>query len=199
MEHGPAGSRAARAAGGAAGRRGCDRETHRRVSRIAAPALAARAAAAGIKRTVRGSVLGSLTLRLVIGKLPTMACLKPATRLALFVLMTAAGAHAEEPHALPVGDATRGQGLYQACSGCHSIDENDVGPKHRGVLGRRAGSLPDYAYSQALRNSQITWDAANLDRWLTSPQALVPGTKMFFSLPDAQMRADIIAYLAQLK
>jgi cytochrome c len=67
------------------------------------------------------------------------------------------------------------------------------------VLGRRAGSLPDYAYSQALRESQIVWDAANLDRWLTSPQALVPGAKMFFSLPDAQMRADIIAYLAQQK
>jgi len=100
---------------------------------------------------------------------------------------------------MPAGDAARGQGLYQACSGCHSIDENDVGPRHRGVLGRRAGSLPDYAYSKALRDSQIVWDAPTLDRWLTGPQALVPGTKMFFSLPDAQMRADIIAYLAQQK
>jgi cytochrome c len=128
-----------------------------------------------------------------------MDCLRHATRMALLVLMTAAAAHAEEPRALPAGDAARGQGLYQACSGCHSIDENDVGPRHRGVLGRRAGSLPDYRYSQALRDSHIVWDAASLDRWLTSPQALVPGTKMFFSLPDAQMRADIIAYLAQQK
>jgi cytochrome c len=124
---------------------------------------------------------------------------KHAIGMTLLVLMTVSGAQAEEPRALPAGDAARGQGLYQACSGCHSIDENDVGPRHRGVLGRRAGSLPDYAYSQALRESQIVWDAANLDRWLTSPQALVPGAKMFFSLPDAQMRADIIAYLAQQK
>jgi cytochrome c len=124
---------------------------------------------------------------------------KHAIGMTLLVLLIVSGAQAEEPRALPAGDAARGQGLYQACSGCHSIDENDVGPRHRGVLGRRAGSLPDYAYSQALRESQIVWDAANLDRWLTSPQALVPGAKMFFSLPDAQMRADIIAYLAQQK
>jgi cytochrome c len=128
-----------------------------------------------------------------------MDCLRPAARIALLVIITAGRAHAQEAHAMPPGDATRGQGLYQACSGCHSVDENDVGPRHRGVFGRRAGSLPDYAYSPALRNSQIVWDAANLDRWLTSPQALVPGTKMFFSLPDPQMRADIIAYLAQQK
>jgi cytochrome c len=128
-----------------------------------------------------------------------MTGLKRATRIALLVFTTASAVHAQEPRAMPPGDAARGQGLYQACSGCHSIDENDVGPRHRGVLGRRAGSLPDYAYSQALRNSQIVWDAASLDRWLTSPQALVPGAKMFFSLPDAQMRADIIAYLAQQK
>jgi cytochrome c len=126
-----------------------------------------------------------------------MDLLKTAPRLGLLLL--ALGAHAEEPHAMPAGDAARGQALYQACSGCHSIDENDVGPRHRGVLGRRAGSLPDYAYSPALRDSHIVWDAANLDRWLSGPQGLVPGTKMFFSLPDPQMRADIIAYLAQQK
>ncbi len=97
------------------------------------------------------------------------------------------------------GDAARGKTLYQACSGCHSIDENDVGPKHRGVYGRAAGSVPDYGYSPALKASGLTWDAATLDRWLTSPQALVPGARMFFSLPDPQARADIIAYLAQLK
>ncbi len=128
-----------------------------------------------------------------------MDCVKHAARTPLLIFLAALSAHAEEPRTLPAGDAARGQGLYQACSGCHSIDENDVGPRHRGVLGRRAGSLPDYAYSKALRDSQIVWDAANLDRWLTSPQALVPGTKMFFSLADAQMRADIIAYLAQQK
>ncbi len=99
----------------------------------------------------------------------------------------------------PAGDPVRGQALYQACTSCHSVDENDIGPKHRGVLGRRAGSIPDYNYSPALKASGLTWDAATLDRWLTNPQALVPGTKMFFQLPDRQQRADLIAYLGQLK
>jgi cytochrome c len=97
------------------------------------------------------------------------------------------------------GDATRGKTLYQACTSCHSIDENDIGPRHRGVVGRPAGSLPDYAYSPALKASGLVWSADTLDRWLSNPQALVPGTKMYFSLPDAQSRADLIAYLAQLR
>jgi cytochrome c len=97
------------------------------------------------------------------------------------------------------GDAARGKDLYQACSGCHSIEENDIGPKHRGVVGRPAGSVPDYAYSPALKASGLVWSADTLDRWLTNPQALVPGTKMYFSMPDPQKRADLIAYLAQLK
>jgi len=97
------------------------------------------------------------------------------------------------------GDPQRGKALYQGCGGCHSIDENDLGPRHRGVVGRAAGSLPDYSYSPALKNSGLTWDEATLDRWLTNPSALVPGTKMFFKIDDAQSRADIIAYLKELK
>jgi cytochrome c len=95
------------------------------------------------------------------------------------------------------GDPVAGRGLYQACSGCHSIDENDVGPRHRGVVGRRAGSVPGYAYSAALRTSGIVWTPANLDRWLTNPQKVVPGTRMYFSVANPKQRADIIAYLAQ--
>jgi cytochrome c len=97
------------------------------------------------------------------------------------------------------GDPTRGKALYQGCESCHSIDNNDVGPKHRGVIGRRAGSVKDYSYSAALKNSGLTWDDANLDRWLTNPSALVPGTKMFFKIDDPQKRADIIAYLKELR
>jgi len=95
------------------------------------------------------------------------------------------------------GDPVRGQSLYGACMGCHALDDNDVGPRHRGVVGRRAGSVPDYPYSAALRSSGIVWTPANLDRWLSGPQAFVPGARMFFSLSDAQKRADIIAYLAR--
>jgi cytochrome c len=97
------------------------------------------------------------------------------------------------------GNADRGKALYQNCSGCHSIDENDIGPKHRGVVGRKAGTVPDYAYSAALKSSGIVWDEATLDRWLTNPSAMVPGTKMFFLLSKPQDRADVIAYLAKLK
>ena len=96
------------------------------------------------------------------------------------------------------GDVAHGKALYQGCTACHSIDDNDLGPRHRGVVGRRAGSVDDYAYSKALKNSGLTWDEGTLDRWLTNPSALVPGTKMFFKIDDAQARADIIAYLKEL-
>ena len=96
-------------------------------------------------------------------------------------------------------DANRGKTLYQACEACHSIDQNDLGPRHRGVVGRPAGSVDDYAYSAALKNSGLTWDEPTLERWLTNPSALVPGTKMFYQISDAQNRADIIAYLKEQK
>lgn len=95
----------------------------------------------------------------------------------------------------PVGDPARGKIAYQACGGCHSLDDNDVGPRHRGVVGRRAGAVAGYAYSPALRASGIVWNEGSLDRWLVNPQALVPGSKMYFSVSNAQARADIIAYL----
>jgi cytochrome c len=80
---------------------------------------------------------------------------------------------------------------------CHSLDKNEVGPRHRGVFGRKAGSLADYDYSAALKASNIVWNEAALDKWLTDPQALVPGTKMTFSVDDAQDRADVIAFLKE--
>jgi cytochrome c len=107
---------------------------------------------------------------------------------------------ADSPVAAPGGgDAVRGKALYQACQACHSIEDNDLGPRHRGVVGRHAGSVADYNYSPALKSSGLTWDPGTLDRWLTNPSALVPGTKMFFKIDDAQSRADIIAYLKELR
>jgi cytochrome c len=105
-------------------------------------------------------------------------------------------AHAD---AILHGDSARGAVLYQACMACHLLDEDDVGPRHRGVVGRTAGSVPGYAYSPALRNSHLVWGADTLDRWLTNPQGLVPGAKMFFAMPNAQDRADVIAWLATLR
>ncbi len=111
--------------------------------------------------------------------------------------LAAASLGAVAAAARPAGDPLRGKTVYQVCMGCHSLDEDDVGPRHRGVVGRTAGTVPDYAYSPALRNSRIVWDADTLDRWLTNPQALVPGAKMFFALSNPQDRADVIAYLAE--
>jgi cytochrome c len=122
--------------------------------------------------------------------------------LAAYFVMIFLGGAAAYAQAAPEGlsgDAVRGKALYQACSSCHSLDDNDIGPKHRGVVGRRAGTVADYAYSPALKASGLTWDPASLDRWLTNPQALVPGTKMYFLLADPQSRADVIAYLVQQK
>ena len=120
----------------------------------------------------------------------------------LFALIagTAAGQSTPaSPIGIAQGDPVRGKTLYQGCESCHSINENDVGPRHRGVVGRHAGSVKDYAYSAALKNSGLTWDEANLNRWLINPSAMVPGTKMFFKIDDSQSRADIIAYLKQQK
>jgi cytochrome c len=108
------------------------------------------------------------------------------------VLLAATSVYAMRP-----GDPARGKTVYQTCMGCHSLDEEDVGPRHRGVVGRVAGTVPGYAYSPALKNSHIVWDRKNLDRWLTNPQALVPGAKMFFAMPNPEDRADVIAYLAE--
>lgn len=101
--------------------------------------------------------------------------------------------------AIPAGDSVRGKARYQTCAACHSIEDNDLGPRHRGVVGRRAGSVEDYSYSTALKQSGIVWNDATLDQWLTNPSALVPGTKMYFKLDDPQARADVIAYLKELK
>ncbi len=113
-----------------------------------------------------------------------------------FVLGLALLALAASP-ALAAGDPGRGEKIYEGCQDCHSVDKNDVGPRHRGVFGRPAGSLPDFAYSDALKNAGFTWNEQTLDKWLTDPQAFRPGVRMFYSLPEAQDRADVIAFLRE--
>ena len=95
-------------------------------------------------------------------------------------------------------DAAHGQELYESrCGGCHSLDANRVGPAHRGVYGRKAGSAPNFNYSPAVKNSNVVWKERTLDAWLTNPQALIPGQRMNFRVATAEDRADIIAYLRQ--
>ena len=95
-------------------------------------------------------------------------------------------------------DAAHGQELYESrCGGCHSLDSNRVGPAHRGVFGRKAGTAPGFNYSPAVKNSGVVWEDKTLDAWLTNPQALNPGQRMNFRVATAEDRADIIAYLRQ--
>jgi cytochrome c len=78
----------------------------------------------------------------------------------------------QAPGALMVaaGDPARGKELFEKrCTGCHSLTQNHQGPRLQGVYGRVSGSVADYAYSQALKKSQITWDESSLDKWLTDP------------------------------
>lgn len=97
------------------------------------------------------------------------------------------------------GDAVAGKGAYAACQACHDLDANKAGPKHRGLVGRKAATAAGFKYSVALRDSGLTWTAQNLDAWLQDPGTMVPGTKMYFLVSDAKQRADIIAYLATEK
>jgi cytochrome c len=99
--------------------------------------------------------------------------------------------------ALAAGDPERGAQVYQGCQDCHSLDSNDVGPRHRGVFGRAAGALPDFAYSPALKDAGFVWDERRLDAWLTDPQAFRPGVRMFYLLADPADRADVIAFLRE--
>jgi cytochrome c len=85
------------------------------------------------------------------------------------------------------------------CSGCHSLDHDKEGPRLGGVYGRAAGSVASFNYSDALKSSHITWDAASLDKWLAGPDKFVPDTDMAFHVESATERSAIIAYLKEIQ
>jgi cytochrome c len=96
------------------------------------------------------------------------------------------------------GDPAHGEAVYQRCLACHALEHNRVGPRHCGLFGRHAGSLPGYAYSAAMKKYGVTWNDETLDRFLQNPMQAVPGTKMGYAgVKDSQERADLIAYLKQ--
>jgi cytochrome c len=98
--------------------------------------------------------------------------------------------------ASPEGDPQHGAQLYQQCMACHALGYNRTGPRHCGVLGRRAGSVPGYRYSDAMRRSGIVWTRATLDAFLAAPTRFVEGTTMTYAgIPGAQDRRDLIAFL----
>ena len=100
----------------------------------------------------------------------------------------AASARAENPK--------RGEAVYTRCLACHALARDRVGPRHCGLLGRRAGSVPGFAYSPAMKSSGLVWSEETLDRFLENPTAAVPGTTMGYAgVKDAAERRDLIAYL----
>lgn len=96
------------------------------------------------------------------------------------------------------GTAAAGRTVFAQCRTCHVTDPgvNRIGPSLAGIIGRAAGTVPGFAYSPANSGSGITWTKEKLFQYLENPQRVVPGTKMIFpGIPDAQRRADLIAYL----
>jgi cytochrome c len=108
--------------------------------------------------------------------------------LASTCMMAAAPASPEKP-------GTGKQLFERRCTGCHSLDQDKEGPRLRTVYGRKAGSVPTFAYSDALRSAQWTWDDAALDRWLKSTNSVAPGNNMEFRVVSAEERAAIIGFL----
>ncbi|MBZ0261465.1 MAG: cytochrome c family protein [Hyphomicrobiales bacterium] len=98
------------------------------------------------------------------------------------------------------GDAALGQKVFNKCKACHEASDvkNKVGPGLKGLFGRKAGSVEGYAYSEAMKNSGITWDEDTLKAYLADPKAIVPGGKMSFAgLKKEEELENIIEYLEQ--
>lgn len=98
-------------------------------------------------------------------------------------------------------DAAAGEKVFLACKACHQVGEsarNGIGPILNGIVDRKAATVPDYNYSEAMKNSGLTWDAATLAAYNRDPKGKVPGTKMVYAgLKDEQKLKDLQAYLAQ--
>jgi cytochrome c2 len=99
-----------------------------------------------------------------------------------------------------VGDAQRGAQVFAQCKVCHSLEagKNMLGPSLHGLIGRKAGSVPGYAYSPAMKNANVTWDDDTLSKYLSNPKAFIPGDKMaFVGIKDPNKLGDLLAYLNQ--
>jgi cytochrome c len=104
--------------------------------------------------------------------------------------------------ALAAGDPTAGQTVFAArCAACHSTkpDDNKIGPSLASIVGTKSGTVPGFNFSTAMKDANVTWDDANLDKYLANPNGFVHGTKMFVNLPSDTDRQNVIAYLSTLK
>ena len=122
------------------------------------------------------------------------------TRSAAATLTLLAGlASAAAQDAPPAGDPALGEKVFTKCRACHQIGEgahNAVGPELNGLIGRHSASVPDYSYSEAMKNSGLVWDEATFKDYIRDPRAKVPGTKMSFAGLNKQSDIDnVTAYL----
>jgi cytochrome c len=124
--------------------------------------------------------------------------LRAVVCIALAVLALVASS-AVRPFEVEAQDGQNGQALFERrCSGCHALDADHEGPRLRGVVGRAAGSVKTFQYSEAMKNAKHIWDEAALDKWLTDPDSVVPDNDMSFRVPKPEERAAIISYLKSL-
>jgi cytochrome c len=117
-------------------------------------------------------------------------------------LTLAAAAFSLSAHAETAGDAEKGKSVFRQCTVCHSAKpgENRVGPSLAGIIGEKAGEVPGFNFSKAMKESGIVWNEKTLNDYLEHPQKTVKGTRMAFpGLKKAEDRANVIAYLKTLK
>jgi cytochrome c len=116
-------------------------------------------------------------------------------------LMSAIPVMANAQMAVPKSAPPSGEKLFgQQCGACHSTKagETRVGPSLARIIGRKAGSVPGFSYSPALKKSGLTWSEQNLDKWLTNSMNTVRGTSMVYAQADAAKRGAIVDYLKTL-
>ncbi|GAB3043541.1 c-type cytochrome [Stenotrophomonas tumulicola] len=115
-------------------------------------------------------------------------------------LLAVAGCRAPVPQDPAQALALERERAFEICAGCHTVHAggiNRYGPNLHGLFGRRAGSLPGYAYSDAMRKADFVWTEQALDTFLRSPSARVPGTRMYNAFPDPERRRLAIEYLRE--
>jgi len=132
-----------------------------------------------------------------------MRFMSAALSLAIFAGLPLATARAETAAApaTGAGSAAAGEKVFMKCRACHQIGEGAkhlVGPELNGLIGRKAGTVEGYRFSDAMKSSGLTWDAATLRDYLKNPRAKVTGTRMIFvGLPKDKDIDDLLAYVGQ--
>lgn len=113
--------------------------------------------------------------------------------------LTAVALPQAAPAAPAANPAARGKMLFLRCAACHAVTAQapaKVGPHLQGVVGRKSAAVTKFAYSPAMKQANLTWNEATLDRWLQRPATVVPGTSMVFAgMPNPEDRKALIAYL----